>query len=171
MPADTLRTSGALLAAQQALGLLFSEGVRQIGQDPATVGLLVHLDQAPDNRRRAVEISRQLLLSPSHMSRTIDRAEAAGLVRRGVDPHDRRAALVTLTPAGRAVVERWAPTLEAIIDRVIRQTLSPHENDQLVEFLRRITAAASRPHPGDDPLAPDQAAPDGSNLPAIPGPT
>ncbi len=164
VPADTLRTSGALLAAQQALSRLLAEAARQIGQDPAVVGLLVHLDQAPDNRLRAVELSRQLLFSPSHMSRTIDRAEAAGLVIRSADTHDRRASQVALTSAGRTIVERWAPTLEAIIDRVIRQTLLPDENDHLVELLHRITDAACQPCPNDGLPVPATATSDADRL-------
>lgn len=150
LAATTLRCSGALLSAQTALArLIENEAVAPIGQDPTIVDLLVRLDQAPNHRLRAIELSRQLLLSPSHISRTLDRAEAAELVKRGPDPDDRRASQVTLTAAGYKVVERFAPRFEAIIDRVIAKTLSDSEADTLVELLGRIEAAACQPHPED----------------------
>lgn len=147
----TLRTSGAMLSAQTALSrLIDDEAVAPTGHDPTIVDLLTRLDQARDNRLRAVELSRQLLMSPSHISRTLDRAESAGLVKRGPDPDDRRASQVTITPKGRAVVKEFAPRLEAIIQRVIDETLSPAEADTLVELLGRVEAAACLPCPEDE---------------------
>lgn len=146
----TLRATGAMLSAQTAVGrLIENEAIEPIGQDPTVVDLLIRLDQAPQNRLRAIELSRQLLKSPSHISRTIDRAEAAGLVERGPDPDDRRASQVGLTIAGREVVEDFAPRLEAIVGRVIHQTLSADETDSLVELLGRIESAACEPCPDD----------------------
>ena len=146
----TLRTSGALLSAQTALGRLIDiEAVAPTGHDPTIVDLLTRLDQAPENRLRAVELSRQLLMSPSHISRTIDRAEASELVERGPDPDDRRAAQVSMTSAGRAVVQDFAPRLENIIDRVVHDTLSQAEIETLVALLGRIEHAACQPCPED----------------------
>ncbi|MEM7326845.1 MAG: MarR family winged helix-turn-helix transcriptional regulator [Actinomycetota bacterium] len=149
LSADTLRVSGALLSAQTALGrLIDTDAVEPTGQDPTTVDLLVRLDQAPGHRLRAVELSRQLLMSPSHISRTIDRAEAAGLVERATDPDDRRASLVVLTAEGRRTLEDFAPRLEALIDRVIGETLTRAEADSLIELLGRIERASASPPGG-----------------------
>ena len=146
LSAASLRTSGAILAAHIALArLIDSEAVAPLGLDSTLVDLLVRLDQAPSHRLRAVQLSRQLLLSPSHISRMIDRAETSGLVERCPDPNDRRASQIVLTPAGRNVVYQFAPLLEAIIDRVIGQTLSAQEADTLVDLLGRIEATASEP--------------------------
>lgn len=141
-----------MLSAQIALGRLIEiEAVGPTGQDPTIVDLLVRLDQAPGSRLRAIELSRQLLMSPSHISRTLDRAVADGLVERHADPDDRRASLVALTTKGREVVKDLAPRLEAIVDRVIHQTLSADEADSLVEFLERIESAACQPCEEDGP--------------------
>lgn len=145
-----LRATGALLAAQTALGRLIDlEAVEPIGQDPTTVDLLTRLDQAPGNRLRAVELSRQLLKSPSHISRTLDRAEALGLVERGPDPDDRRASQISMTSAGRSVVRDFSPRLKAIIDRVVNDTLSVSEIDTLVQLLERLEDAACQSPPKD----------------------
>ena len=140
---DALRTSGAMLSAQIALGRLIERrAVPPTGYDPTLIDLLVRLDQAPGNRLRGVDLSRQLLLSPSHVSRMIDRAEAAGLVQRNPDPNDRRASQVVLTQHGHAVLVDFAPRLEAVIEQVIRQNLDAAEAATLVELLGRIERAA-----------------------------
>lgn len=149
---DVIRASGALLGAQTALArLIDTEAVEPTGFEPTLVDLLLRLDQAPGQRMRAVELSRQLMVSPSHVSRTIDRAESSGLVRRGPDPDDRRASQVSLTAAGRDVVVDFGPRLIAVIDRVISRHLSGDEIDTLVDLLGRIEAAASEPSPADQP--------------------
>lgn len=140
---DTLRPSGAMLSAQIALGRLIDRSaVAPTGYDPTLIDLLVRLDQAPGNRLRGVDLSRRLLLSPSHVSRMIDRAEAAGLVGRSADPNDRRASQVALTPRGREVLVDFAPRLEAVIKQVIHRNLLPAEAKTLVELLGRIERAA-----------------------------
>ncbi|MEM7337215.1 MAG: MarR family transcriptional regulator [Actinomycetota bacterium] len=146
-----IRASGALLSAETALGrLIDTEAVAPTGLDPTIVDLLLRLDQAPGHQMRAVELSRQVLMSPSHVSRTLDRAEKADLLRRAPDPDDRRASLVTLTPAGRDVIADFAPRLTTIIDRVINQHLSSEEVDTLVDLLGRIERAACEPCVDDD---------------------
>ena len=139
---NTLRTSGALLTAQIAVSrLIQSEAVEPTGYDSTIMDLLVRLDQAPESRLRAVDLSRRLLMSPSHISRMIDRAEAEGLVKRSADSTDRRATLVVLTAHGRKLLKRFAPRLTQVIERVIHQTQS--EANTLVELLGRIEKAAS----------------------------
>ena len=142
LDATLLRTTGALLATQTAVSrLIDAEAVEPTGQDPTTIDLLVRLDLSPGSRLRAVQLSRELLLSPSHISRMIDRAEVSGLVERCEDPTDRRASQVVMTDAGRAVLEDFAPRLEQLIHRIITERLSPEESDVLVGLLQRIEAA------------------------------
>jgi DNA-binding MarR family transcriptional regulator len=140
---DLLRPSGALLAAQIALSTAIeAHAVAPIGHDPTTADLLVRLHLAPGHSLRAVELCAQLLKSPSHISRLIDRAEEGGLVRREPDPRDRRARLVVLTDSGRDVVARLAPLLTDVLDRAIFEVFDEGEIEILIEFLERIETAA-----------------------------
>lgn len=140
---ETLQTSGALLTAHTALSRSIQcDVVDPAGHDATVIDLLVRLDQAAGGRLRAVDLSRELLMSPSHISRVIDRAEHAGLVSRLADPTDRRASQVELTHEGREVLIDLAPRFEAVIDRVIDQTLTQDEAATLRNFLGRITRAA-----------------------------
>jgi len=141
--AELLRPSGALLAAQIALGAAIErDAMTGIDTDATALDLLVRIDLAPGKRLRAVEICRQLQMSPSHISRVIDRAETDGLVERTPDPDDRRASLVSITAAGRAVVTVFAPRLHDVLDQAIFEVLEPTEIDSLVEMLQRIERAA-----------------------------
>ncbi len=98
---------------------------RAIGRDLAAAGLpdlawydlLWTLYRAPERRLRVNELAREVVLSPTAMSRFVDRVEAAGYVRREPDPADRRALLVAITDEGVALLRRMWPVYEAGIER------------------------------------------------------
>ena len=115
--------------------------VAGLGHDRTILDLLVRLHLAPDNRLRAVDLCHQLMLSPSHISRMLDRAEADNLVKRAPHPNDRRANYVHLTEPGSKVIARLAPRMHSVLDAVIHQTLTPDEIDSLVDMLGRIDVA------------------------------
>jgi len=140
---DALRPSGALLATQIALGAAIDRGaVAHCDHDATTLDLLLRLELAETGSLRSVELCRQLLLSPSHISRMIDKAEAKGFVERQPDPDDRRAQQVAITETGRGVVAEFGPLLSGVINRVITSQLTSEEIDTLVILLDRIEAAA-----------------------------
>lgn len=68
--------------------------------------------------------------SQPSMTQLAQRLERRGLVVRSADPDDRRAALVTITDGGRALVlERDVAVRDRLRDAVA--TLSPHDRDAL----------------------------------------
>jgi DNA-binding MarR family transcriptional regulator len=108
---------------------------RAIGRDLAAAGLpdlgwydlLWTLYRAPERRLRVNELAREVVLSPTAMSRFVDRAEAAGVVRREPDPADRRALQVALTDDGveqgierhfAAQLDRSPQRLRAMLERI-----------------------------------------------------
>jgi DNA-binding MarR family transcriptional regulator len=90
---------------------------RAIGRDLAEAGLpdlswydvLWALYRAPGASLRVNELARGIVLSPTAMSRFVDRVKAAGYVRREPDPADRRALQVVLTPEGIELLRRMWP--------------------------------------------------------------
>jgi DNA-binding MarR family transcriptional regulator len=58
---------------------------------------------------RVKELAEAVVLSPTAMSRFVDRVEKAGYVRREPDPDDRRALQVTITDEGRGLLRRMWP--------------------------------------------------------------
>jgi DNA-binding MarR family transcriptional regulator len=138
-----LRVSAALASAQTAMERSFERNVVAMSEeDGTTLDLLLRLASTPGHRMRAVELCRQLMLSPSHISRRVDRAESRGLVVREPDPEDRRAAQVVATDKGLAIVDAYVPKLEAVVHAVVEQTMTEAEADILVELLNRVELAA-----------------------------
>ena len=98
---------------------------RAIGRDLAEAGLpdlgwydlLWTLYRQPGRSLRVKELAEEVVLSPTAMSRFVDRVEAAGCVRREPDPSDRRALQVTLTDEGVALLRRMWPVYARGIER------------------------------------------------------
>ena len=96
------------LGAWRAFLTAHARITRAISRDLAAAGLpdlawydlLWALYRAPGRRLRVNELAREVVLSPTAMSRFVDRVEAAGYVRREPDPDDRRALQVTITDTG-----------------------------------------------------------------------
>jgi DNA-binding MarR family transcriptional regulator len=98
---------------------------RAIGRDLADAGLpdlswydlLWTLYRRPGRSLRVKELADEVVLSPTAMSRFVDRVEAAGCVRREPDPADRRALQVTLTDEGVDLLRRMWPVYARGIER------------------------------------------------------
>jgi DNA-binding MarR family transcriptional regulator len=98
---------------------------RAIGRDLAAAGLpdlgwydlLWTLYRQPGRSLRVKELADEVVLSPTAMSRFVDRVEAAGYVRREADPDDRRALQVTLTDEGVELLRRMWPVYAEGIER------------------------------------------------------
>ena len=77
--------------------------------DLAWYDLLWALYRQPERRLRVNELAREVVLSPTAMSRFVDRVEKAGCVRREPDPADRRALQIVITDAGVELLQRMWP--------------------------------------------------------------
>jgi DNA-binding MarR family transcriptional regulator len=116
---------------------------RAIGRDLAVAGLpdltwydlLWTLYRQPGRSLRVKELADEVVLSPTAMSRFVDRVEAAGCVRREPDPADRRALQVTLTDAGVELLRRMWPVYARGIERHFAAHL---DGASLREMLERM---------------------------------
>lgn len=90
-------------------------------------------------------------VNPSNASRTCDRLMKAGLLDRRESPDDRRNVTLTLTDAGRQLVDRVTKHRRVAIERVLRNMSAP-ERDRLAKALSAFAAAAGEP-PEDNLLA------------------
>jgi DNA-binding MarR family transcriptional regulator len=121
----------ATLATWRAFLNAHARVTRAIGRDLADAGLpdlawydlLWTLYRAPGRSLRVNELAREVVLSPTAMSRFVDRVEKAGHVRREPDPADRRALQVTLTDSGVDLLRRmWPVYSRGIEEHFGRQT-------------------------------------------------
>ena len=114
-----------LLATWRAFLNAHARVTRAIGRDLTEAGLpdlswydlLWALYRQPGRSLRVKELAEEVVLSPTAMSRFVDRVEAAGCVRREPDPSDRRALQVTLTDEGVALLRRMWPVYARGIER------------------------------------------------------
>jgi len=78
-------------------------------------------------------------LDKTTMVVTMDALERAGLAERRPAPHDRRARIIAVTPAGKALVERGA----AIVRRVHEEVLAALPEEQREAFVEALTTLAA----------------------------
>jgi DNA-binding MarR family transcriptional regulator len=153
----TARPDPVRLAAYRAFITAHAEVITRIERDLTAAkvipivwyDVLIELYEAPEQRLRLHELARAVVLSRSTLTRTVDRLEAAGLLRREPDSTDRRGAFAVLTPAGlEAMRESWPVYAQGIVDSFARH-LSDEEARVLTEVCERIRDAARevRPNP------------------------
>lgn len=97
---------------------------------------LWHLGPMPQAR-----LCEKLLVSGSNLTTVIDNLEKRELVRRAPNPDDRRAYLVTLTPAGRALVSEAFPAHAARVTALLG-ALTQEEQRTLARLCRKLGLAA-----------------------------
>lgn len=79
---------------------------REHGLEAGWYDVLATLRRAgPPYRMRPTEFTGALMLTSSGTTKRLDRLEQAGLIKRTPDPGDRRGTLITLTAAGRRLVD------------------------------------------------------------------
>src|SRR2546430_3554571 len=108
-PAE-MRAWRAFLDAQASL--LRRLGADLIEEEDITLAeydVLLQLSFAPEGRLRMTELSDRVRLSPSGLTRLVDRLVRSGLVKRGRCAADRRGSYAILPPAGRGRVRRAPP--------------------------------------------------------------
>jgi DNA-binding MarR family transcriptional regulator len=107
--------------------------------------VLVRLARAPDRALRMSDLAERVLLSPSGLTRLVDRLEAKGLVRRLTDPDDGRALRASLTDHGLRAVRRAAVTHLRGIRHHFTARLSQRQLRDIASGLEAITGP-HRPH-------------------------
>jgi DNA-binding MarR family transcriptional regulator len=102
--------------------------------------LALHMLNGAGGRLSARDLGRECHMLASTITGVIDRLESAGNVRRERDQRDRRVVWVTLTDAGRELVDRL-PTFSDQMGQLLG-ALSAKELEQMRVSLRRVLAAA-----------------------------
>ncbi|MEE4492960.1 MarR family winged helix-turn-helix transcriptional regulator [Streptomyces sp. NPDC050529] len=83
------------------------------------------------------QLAARLAIDRSDMVKLIDDLGAAGLVERARDVTDRRRVTVTVSPAGRALLDRLQADATAVQDDIL-QPLNARERAKLTALLTRV---------------------------------
>jgi DNA-binding MarR family transcriptional regulator len=111
---------------------------REHGLEPGWHDVLATLRRyGPPYRLRPTEFAGALMLTSSGTTKRLDRLEQAGLIARAPDPDDRRGTLITLTAAGRRLIDGvTAAHLEN--ERRLLEALTDAERRRLADLLRKL---------------------------------
>src|SRR5215203_4613609 len=128
--ADMARIDDETLGAWRGFLNAHAQITRTISQELAAedlpdltwYDLLWALYRQPTRALRVNELAREVVLSPTAMSRFVDRVEKAGHVRREPDPADRRALQIVITDPGVGLLRRMWP----IYARGIEELFAAH---------------------------------------------
>src|ERR1700716_2723659 len=131
----------AWLRLNQELPSMLEEQIsRDAGLSGADYAVLVPLSESPDGMLRSRELGRQILWDRSRLSHHVGRMEKRGLVTREECAEDGRGAMVRLTEAGRAAIERAAPGHVDATRRYFFDLLADDEIDVLATVFERVLA-------------------------------
>lgn len=100
--------------------------------------LLLRLARSPGHRLRMTDLALQTGLTPSGLTRAVDRLIEADLVERVACPQDRRVAYAALTPAGLERIRAAVGPHLRRIDEIMSSCLTPEEQAELAGLLRRV---------------------------------
>jgi DNA-binding MarR family transcriptional regulator len=98
--------------------------------------LMAQLERHPQGLRMG-ELSKRMMVTGGNITGITDQLEQEKLVVRVLDPHDRRAYSVKLTPAGRRAFERMASEHEDWIAELFGG-LTASEKSELIELLSKM---------------------------------
>jgi DNA-binding MarR family transcriptional regulator len=154
---DRLTLAGLLAESYTGLRTLTDRRlIEECGLPLQWFVMLLRLARSPDQRLRMSDLADQTNLTPSGLTRAIDRLSQAGLVRRMACPSDRRGAYAALTPRG---VQRVTAAVEPHLrhlDEGFLDLLTAEERDQLAAILRKV-----RDHVNPGAARPPEPIPEG----------
>jgi DNA-binding MarR family transcriptional regulator len=96
----------------------------------------------PGCAQRMAGLAAVVGLSPSGLTRAIERLERRGLVRRLPCPVDRRGASADLSPAGLDLLQRATVTHDAALHTLLLDGLTPAEGALLLQLRERVVPGA-----------------------------
>lgn len=116
---------------------------RASGLTMARYDVLMQL-QAAGGRLGLSDLAAAVLLSPSGLSKLLDRMEASGLIERLPDPDDARSTFAAITDRGRALVKKAREDHHAFLQSTFGDVLNSRDLADLTRIMRRIDARGTR---------------------------
>jgi DNA-binding MarR family transcriptional regulator len=101
--------------------------------------VLMQLDMA-GGRLGLSELASTIVLSPSGLSKLLDRMEASELIRREADPRDARSTFARITPRGRSLVKKARQSHHAWLQRAFGDALDDRDVADLTRIMGRLDA-------------------------------
>ena len=87
------------------------------------------------------DLASAIMLSPSGLSKLLDRMELSGLVHREPDPRDARSAFAAITPQGRSLARQARQGHHDFLQRAFGDTLDDRDLADLTRVMSRVSAS------------------------------
>jgi DNA-binding MarR family transcriptional regulator len=132
---------GCLLRLQSQVVARIEEDLKEEGEISLTwYDVLLALENALENRLRMGEIADRIVLSRSALTRSVDKLEAEGYLRRERCDHDERGAYAVLTKNGQRALAEARPVYWAGIKKYFAGNLTDADISNLESILEKILA-------------------------------
>lgn len=135
-------TADALLRVARRLRSATHAGLAPLGLSPHQARALRIIGES--GPVRPSEIAARLHIAPRSATDVLDALAEGGWVERVADPGDRRAALISLSPAGSALLERVSGVRRQEAERLLAP-LDADARRALGELLGRVEASGAGP--------------------------
>lgn len=119
----------------------FKRTMDDTGLSPSQLGTLMRLHHA--GACGVSTISDHLGISRAATSQMIDRLVQSGLLERAENPADRRAKLLTITPAGEAIIRRSIDARRRWMEK-LTDVLDDAQEQIIITALKALTEAAQK---------------------------
>jgi DNA-binding MarR family transcriptional regulator len=116
---------------------------RDHGLTMARYDVLAQLDTA-GGRLGLSELASAIALSPSGLSKLLDRMDASGLIQREPDPTDQRATFAAITPRGQTLVRSARNGHHALLRRTFATPLNDRDLADLTRILKKLETTTRR---------------------------
>ena len=136
---------GLLHAHEQVTRRLDAELRAEHGLSLADYDVLLRLARAPGRSLRMTELAERVLMSPSGLTRAVDRLESRALVQRQRIDRDARVVMACLTDAGRGALRAAAETHLRGIREHFTGLLTPGQLRNVASALETVTGP-HQPH-------------------------
>jgi len=144
LPAELCQHLGFMLAkAHQEILDRMTRVTAPTGLTPKHFGILLLISRR--GAMRQTDVADAVRVDRTTVMNLVDELEAAGFVKRGADPSDRRANAVKATAKGLQWLEKLRPLAEQTEQRFL-EPLSAPEQDTLRELLIRLVSHAGEAH-------------------------
>ncbi|HEY0934989.1 MAG TPA: MarR family transcriptional regulator [Trebonia sp.] len=135
---DPVQLADLLHGLTRRLRQAQAEGLAPLGLTPAQArALRLIARDAGEEPLRMTELADRLRIVPRSVTTVVDALEEAGLVRREIDPRNRRAILLQLTERGEAAREDLRQARRRAAEELFGQ-LSPGDRKALGDLLTRL---------------------------------
>lgn len=111
--------------------------------------VLITLFNAPDQRLGMAALADRVLLSPAGTTHLVTRLERDRMLRREVDPTDRRKWFTVLTEEGDLALRAARRTHNDVLRQTLLAVTTPSERQTLRRLWRRLSE--QQPHPSGPP--------------------